>query len=650
MADNRLGIFVSCRGIQAIDIDCEADLTQFFIAKINTLFGKDLPMRSGKAGRVTMFLQVDCEHGLPKHVIKIRNRDSDAIEFLATRQGTMLAGAHKSGTRYEFVGGWPESIPTFSLAKLTEVLDQLGTEYGQAPQPYNPTGLTDRVLGSPLSSIDPFVDFLYEHTVVKNQDGSAIHIDCPWSDEHSTASTLTASTYFSPDTEHPMGAYVCLHGHCQHRNLAALHNKLGYSQDAVVVQDFADVVLRAAPQWPDPPYRMSEKSGLMINSRVNLKLALAHPPTCGYEFRYDTFFCDVMERKHPDGAWQPLREVTFTDVQYTLEDRGLRPSLNDVMVGIDYVADTNNYDSAQQWLAGLTAWDGVERVAKFSHQILKSEDSAYHTAVSRLVWAAQVGRLLVPGCKADIMPVLIGGQYAGKSQITKTIPPYIPKDLGTALHITMDMSQSNMEKTIEVRGSMVVEFDELKGYGTQAVNSIKSYLSRDVDKITPKFKSRRLMAPRRFIPWGTTNEQRFLTDDTGERRCLPIRVCTTGNAIDVLGFAEQRDQYWAEAMVLFKAEGQTLQLLYEAVLGLMKPHTQRATKRPALFHAVRESLTVAIEQGERVSTMSIFHAVQQYTGSFSTSSYFIERCLRILGLVEDDDTGIWDYENKEDLW
>lgn len=60
-------------------------------------------------------------------------------------------------------------------------------------------------------------------------------------------------------------------------------------------------------------------------------------------------------------------------------------------------------------------WDGVERVERFLESYAGAEAGDYSRAVSRYMWTAMAARLLNPGAKCDMVPVLVGGQGTGKS-------------------------------------------------------------------------------------------------------------------------------------------------------------------------------------------------------------------------------------------
>ncbi len=81
------------------------------------------------------------------------------------------------------------------------------------------------------------------------------------------------------------------------------------------------------------------------------------------------------------------------------------------------------------------------------------------------------------------------------------------------------------------------------------VNKLKVFASKTFDRARPAYGRARIDRPRRCIFVGTTNDEEYLRDDTGNRRFWPVKV-PDGFLIDLDGFREIRDQLWAEAVVL----------------------------------------------------------------------------------------------------
>jgi predicted P-loop ATPase len=79
------------------------------------------------------------------------------------------------------------------------------------------------------------------------------------------------------------------------------------------------------------------------------------------------------------------------------------------------------------------------------------------------------------------------------------------------------------------------------------------FASRKVDRARPAYGRHRIDRPRRCIFIGSTNDDEYLKDTTGNRRFWPF----TPGDIDVEALRRDRDQLWAEA-VSIEAGGEEL--------------------------------------------------------------------------------------------
>jgi len=172
-------------------------------------------------------------------------------------------------------------------------------------------------------------------------------------------------------------------------------------------------------------------------------------------------------------------------------------------------------------------------------------DTEYHRAVSKYLWSALAGRVLSPGCKADMLAVFAGGQGCGKTSTIEAIA-FEARFFGT-----IDLSTRDDDTARKMRGKLVLELPELRGLGARDSESLKAFLSATSDCWVEKYKERPKTNPRRGIFIASTNQADFLRDSTGNRRWLPVKVGQCDPA------ATRRDcaQLWAEARVYFLAHG-----------------------------------------------------------------------------------------------
>jgi putative DNA primase/helicase len=100
------------------------------------------------------------------------------------------------------------------------------------------------------------------------------------------------------------------------------------------------------------------------------------------------------------------------------------------------------------------------------------------------------------------------------------------------------------KETIEMtRGKWIIECSELTNMRRAGIEEIKSQLSRQVDRGRMAYDRVTIDVPRQWVSAGTTNDQEYLKDQTGNRRFLPIKNAR----FDPEQLALVRDQLWAEA-------------------------------------------------------------------------------------------------------
>lgn len=221
---------------------------------------------------------------------------------------------------------------------------------------------------------------------------------------------------------------------------------------------------------------------------------------------------------------------------------------------IEMLCQENQFHPVRTYIRGLPKWDGVRRVDSWLIEYCGAEDTEFNRVVGRIVLVAAVRRVMKPGCKFDEMLILEGAQGVGKSLLLGQ--GLVPNPDWFNDHLTLDRRQQEfIEDTL---GHWIIECSELSSMRKTEVNSLKATLSRQVDKARLAYARSRTDRPRQFIIIGSTNEECYLVDDTGNRRFWPVR--TSGNLYEkVKLLAQNRDQIWAEAYAM-ERRGESISL------------------------------------------------------------------------------------------
>jgi hypothetical protein len=300
-----------------------------------------------------------------------------------------------------------------------------------------------------------------------------------------------------------------------------------------------------------------DNKGVPLPTISNVVAAMRSKRYTNVEIRFDRFTATIVYSPVGKQEWVPVKDDDLTRWRTELESAGKFKTVSkeNMRDAVSLVADENQFDTAIEWINSLK-WDGVQRVSKFvtGYWGVHHSKAEYAEALSNYMWTAMAGRVLSPGMKCDMIPILYGSQGVGKTRGIKALVPSVE------FYGELDLSARDADLARRMRGLLVGELGELRGFHSRDSEHIKSWLSLTHDTWIPKYKESPYSNPRRMVLFGTTNDNQLLSDPSGNRRMLPIEV----GEIDVDGIEAVRDQLWAEAAVMFKEHG----LLHEKVSEL----------------------------------------------------------------------------------
>lgn len=212
----------------------------------------------------------------------------------------------------------------------------------------------------------------------------------------------------------------------------------------------------------------------------------------------------------------------------------------------DIVTSKHSRHPVREYLERLK-WDGHKRVERIIIDYLGAEDSELNRAVTRIHMAAAVSRVMRPGCKYDYCLILAGSQGIGKSTFIAILGDEFYKDGLT--------SMEGKEGAEQVRGTWHVEISELDAMRKAEVSAVKQFITSRVDEYRPAYGTVKETYERQNIFWGTTNDDNFLQDTTGNRRFPIIAIQPELRRHGEHWFnelRENRDQIWAEALQIYR--------------------------------------------------------------------------------------------------
>ncbi len=225
-----------------------------------------------------------------------------------------------------------------------------------------------------------------------------------------------------------------------------------------------------------------------------------------------------------------------------------RQDITDVMM---QKAIDRKFHPIRDYLDGLPEWDGKPRAETLFIDYLGAEDNDYVREAAKRWLLAAVSRIYNPGCKFDYVPVLSGPAGIGKSTLAAKLGgEWFSDSLGLE-----DMRDKTAAE--KVQGIWIMEIGELKGMRKVDVESVKSFISRQVDQYRPSYGRSVECHPRSCVCIGTSNAGDYLRDVTGNRRFWPIPVSGKSKLRPWNMTSDDVAQIWAEIMFDYDCLGET---------------------------------------------------------------------------------------------
>ncbi|HLA32998.1 MAG TPA: virulence-associated E family protein, partial [Pseudomonas sp.] len=227
-------------------------------------------------------------------------------------------------------------------------------------------------------------------------------------------------------------------------------------------------------------------------------------------------------------------------MKWLAQQYNLRVKPSSVIEAVSVVAHDHAFHPVREYLDGLV-WDRVARLESWLTDVMGVPASGYTAKVGKRWIISAVARVMQPGCKADSVMILEGGQGEGKSTAMSI--------LGGPWFMDTPFALGDKDGFQAIRGKWIIELGELDSFNKAESTKAKQFFSASTDTYRESYGRRSNDVPRQCVFVGTTNQDEYLKDATGNRRYWPV-ACTN---VDLQHLREIRDQLWAEAMFCYEA-------------------------------------------------------------------------------------------------
>jgi predicted P-loop ATPase len=349
------------------------------------------------------------------------------------------------------------------------------------------------------------------------------------------------------------------------------------------------------PWWRD--FLIESEKGGVKPVRENVVLALDGYPEMGIPgikqaqgvIAFNEFTNNVVKLKPtpwgtPAGEWLEADELLMGEwlaLKHCLPSMS-RATLEEAVL---MVATRHSFHPVREEFESYRGtWDQEKRLNTLLARVCLVEGEHdqqlldYLARVGTWMVMAIVARVLRPGCKFDYMPIFEGPQGWGKSTLAKVLGGDYFADTGLVL--------GEKDSYQNLQGVLVYEWGELDSLNKADVQKVKLFIASEKDRFRASFDRRPRDYPRQVVFIGTTNEDHYLTDPTGNRRFWPVRVT---KPVDIAYLREHRQQLFAEALAYLDAGNRFHPTLKEQ-RELFEPQQQQREVGSAIEDALRRFL------------------------------------------------------------
>ena len=279
----------------------------------------------------------------------------------------------------------------------------------------------------------------------------------------------------------------------------------------------------------------------------------------GIEVRRNLFsYTNDVEGLGLDGRdLNDVADILKSQFQLKFEFRASVAAIKSEIVAI---AHEQAYHPIIDYLDGLE-WDGNRRLDTMLRDYARAEDTALNREFGAKFMIAGARRVRRPGVKFDTMLVFEGNQGTGKSSFAEILAVRADWFCGS-----LSLRSDDKTKAELLAGAWVVEVQEMDGIRRASTHELKRFLSTPRDKYRRSYGRDARNYPRQCIIVGSTNDQKYLFDQTGNRRFWPVRA----GKMELEKLRADVDQLWAEAKER-EAAGESIVLsedLWEAATEL----------------------------------------------------------------------------------
>jgi len=272
-----------------------------------------------------------------------------------------------------------------------------------------------------------------------------------------------------------------------------------------------------------------------------------------YEFRFNVVTNQYEYRKLKNGKlkkgteWVDFEDRNRNDILLEIYNADMDLPDNKLNAFIESKYNSPDYDPFSEYFEDLEEWQsGDKDYIKELSKTISTKNSEHLEQALKKFLVATISCLLEPDEVNDVCLVFQSSeQGVGKSRWMRKL---LPEKFRSRYLYEGAIDTKNKDHTIYLSQYWFMHLDELETLKGNNIGAIKSYITRQRISERKAYGRYKASFLRRASFLGSVNEDKFLTDITGNRRWLVFQVTKIDyeHVVDI-------DGVWAQAYFLYKA-------------------------------------------------------------------------------------------------
>lgn len=205
---------------------------------------------------------------------------------------------------------------------------------------------------------------------------------------------------------------------------------------------------------------------------------------------------------------------------------------------------SKDYNPFTEYFADLDPWDEKTDYIEQLSQTVQTFDKEHFKNTLQRFFVGALDCLLDEDAVNDVCLVFQSGQGIGKTRWMRSL---LPKKFQSEYLYEGNIDTKNKDHTMYLSQYWFIHLDELETLKSNDISAIKSFITRQRISVRKAFGRYKTNFIRRASFLGSVNDDKFLTDITGNRRWLVFKVKEIDYEHDV-----NIDKMWAQVYFLWK--------------------------------------------------------------------------------------------------